>query len=259
MAEGTIEQVVAGDARWCVINANCLDVLPTLDACSVDHVLTDPPYSKHTHENMRGNRGDAGIVTRDPGFGYLKASERRALCRELCRVARGWLLIFSDWESIAWWRISLNASGGDYRRPIPWVRWSSPQFNAQAAPSASEAVVTAKPIARGRMWLGGERVMYEAKCLRSSNKVAGHETEKPEPLILQMLSDVAIADDLVLDCYMGSCTTGAAALKRGMRFIGIEKNPAWIGLARERLRAVESESTLAARLSGQTSLFERSA
>lgn len=44
MAEGTVEQVLAGTATWCVVHGNILDVLPSLPEAVFDACLTDPPY-----------------------------------------------------------------------------------------------------------------------------------------------------------------------------------------------------------------------
>jgi DNA modification methylase len=45
--------VLAGEARWCVVCADCREVLPTLPERCVDHVITDPPYDEHTHAKSR--------------------------------------------------------------------------------------------------------------------------------------------------------------------------------------------------------------
>jgi len=51
--EGTMAEVLAGDARWCVIEGDCLDVLPGLADGSVDAVVTDPPYEAEAHTLQR--------------------------------------------------------------------------------------------------------------------------------------------------------------------------------------------------------------
>ena len=249
----TIDAVLSGEDRWCVINADCRSVV--LPDASVDHVVCDAPYSRHTHAGMRGNRG-AGIVTRDPGFGHLTPELRRWIARMSCRAARGWIAIFSDWESTWLWRLSIEAAGGSYRRVIPWIRWSSPQFNGQAPPTGSEAIVVSKPKSHRRPWLNGGRTHYNTLCLRSANKVAGHTTEKPEGLMLGILSDFAKSGDIIVDWTCGGGATLVAALRLGMRAIGIEKDAKWADVARERCEAEGAYSTLSAARQGQRSLFE---
>ena len=81
---------------------------------------------------------------------------------------------------------------------------------------------------------------------------------------LSILCWLSIADftdpgDVIVDLFAGSGTPGVAALRMGRRFIGIECNAASAAIARERLRAEESLSTLDARRAGQQALFETSA
>lgn len=261
-ATATWRDVLSGSARWAVHCGDCRAVMAEMPERSVDHIVADPPYSAHTHSGMVGTIGSGSfadgskvVLVRDCGFPHLSPTLRSAIAREACRLATGWIALFSDWEGITWWRIALEAAGGSYRRAVPWIRWSSPQFSGQAPPTGSEAVVVAKPIARGRKWLNGSRTHYDAKCLRASNKIGDHGTEKPEALIGQILTDFAVAGDLVLDCTCGSGTTGAVALRLGMRFVGIELNPHWADLSRARLTAEEHGSTLRAAQAGQTTLF----
>jgi DNA modification methylase len=66
--EGTIGDVLAGRARWCVVTGDCLDVLGTIPAGSVDAVVMDPPYG---HNN---NNGDL-IHRREAALGRLKVGQ----------------------------------------------------------------------------------------------------------------------------------------------------------------------------------------
>jgi len=51
-------------------------------------------------------------------------------------------------------------------------------------------------------------------------------------------------DDVVLDMFMGSGTTGEACMNTGRKFIGIEKNPEYFDMAVERLNKINSDLTL---------------
>ncbi len=220
-------------------HADAIEFMRSLPDASVDAVITDPPYSAYVHRNMRGNRGEAGIVTRDPGFGHMTPWLRRAVAQEACRVARKWIAIFSDWESVTWWRISLDAAGGSYRRAIPWIRWSSPQFNAQAPPTGSEAVVIAKPRLRSERWHSGGRTHYDTKCLRANSGLEGgrkkHATEKPLQLMIDIIGDCTLPGDVVLDPFAGSGTTGVAALATGRQAILVERDAATLETMRTRI------------------------
>lgn len=237
-----------------VWHGDCRDILPIIERA--DHLISDPPYSKHTHSNARGNRGEAGIVERDFGFEHLKPSLRRFVAQWACERAIGWIAVFTDRESSWLWRLSIEAAGGSYRRTIPWVRWSAPQFNGQAPPSSAEDIVFSKPRRRERKWINGARQLYDTPCLRRHNK-EGHTTEKPVSLMMEILGDCTLPGDLIVDPFCGSGTTLISAMRMGRRAIGIEADRENAKLCAERVAAEASGSTRKAMLSGQRALFER--
>lgn len=240
---------VGGIEVW---HGDCREVLPRIHGAH--HLICDPPYSRHTHSNARGNRGAAGIVTRDFGFGHLAPDLRRFLARWAVENTTGWIAAFTDRESSWLWRISIEAAGGSYRRTIPWVRWSSPQFSGQSPPSAAEDIVFAKPRRRERKWLNGARQLYDTPCLRHHNK-EGHTTEKPVPLMVEILSDCTEPGDLVVDATAGFGATLIAAMRMGRRAIGVEIDRKNAEVCAERVIAESSHSTRKAMHVGQCSLF----
>lgn len=69
---------------------------------------------------------------------------------------------------------------------------------------------------------------------RSAERL-GYPTQKPEMLIERIISMSSNRDDVVLDPFCGSGTTLAVAQRLGRRWVGIDKNPAAIGIASRRL------------------------
>lgn len=70
----------------------------------------------------------------------------------------------------------------------------------------------------------------------------GHPTQKPVPLFEYLIRTYTKVGDVVLDNAMGSGTTGVAAVNTGRRFIGIEKDPTFVGDAN--MRAAEALKNL---------------
>ena len=62
-----------------------------------------------------------------------------------------------------------------------------------------------------------------------------HPTQKPLELLERIILASTKENDLILDPFMGSGTTGVAAMKLGRQFIGIEKKPEFIVLADKRI------------------------
>jgi DNA modification methylase len=62
-----------------------------------------------------------------------------------------------------------------------------------------------------------------------------HPTQKPEMLMCYLLKMYSNPDDLILDPFAGSASTGVAAIRMGRRFIGIEREPKYFDIACQRL------------------------
>ena len=67
-----------------------------------------------------------------------------------------------------------------------------------------------------------------------------HGAEKPVELCRQMIRELTPAGGCVVDLFMGSGTTGVAAVTAGRRFIGCELDPGYYATAKERIGTANS-------------------
>lgn len=269
----TIADVLTGAARCAVIHADCHEVLPCLPERSVQHIITDPPYSAHTHakvrrggsthlpdENTPGRPKRAVISSAAVlGFDGLKPGEREALAVQFALLTQRWCLAFSDQEGAQPWMTANVAAGLDHIRIGQWVKLgATPQFTGDRPAAGSEAIVIAHQPGRKRWNGGGSHAVWTHPIVLDRAGEGGvrlHTTQKPLPLMLELVSLFTDPDDLVLDPFAGSGTTGVACLRLGRRFIGIEKNEAYAKVARERLEAETQGSSLRAYRAGQLAMF----
>jgi modification methylase len=84
-----------------------------------------------------------------------------------------------------------------------------------------------------RLCTGGER-------LKGADGKKAHSTQKPEELLKRVILSTTKQGDIVLDPFFGTGTTGAAARKLKRKFIGIEREPEYVSLAKKRIDAVET-------------------
>ncbi|MEI6194541.1 MAG: site-specific DNA-methyltransferase [Verrucomicrobiota bacterium] len=70
-----------------------------------------------------------------------------------------------------------------------------------------------------------------------SGEKCGHPAQKPLKLVERIVLPSSNPGDLVLDPFLGSGTTAVVAQQHGRRWLGIEKNPAYIRIARQRIKA----------------------
>lgn len=68
----------------------------------------------------------------------------------------------------------------------------------------------------------------------------GHPSQKPVQLIEKLVACSTDPDDLVLDPFLGSGTTAVAAESSGRRWIGFERNPRYVKIARQRIAQVRA-------------------
>ncbi len=265
-----IAAVLAGELQWCVVHGDAREILPLIPEQSIDAAIIDPPYSKHVHESVRRARrrelpdlADAPCRTRrtvDLGFGYLDAPSRRLYARHLARLVRRWSLAFSDVESAHLWRISLVAAGLRYKRTGEWRRiGGAPQFSGDRPAAGFEAITIAHPAGRSRWNGGGKAASYEHPIVANRAGQRGsrlHPTQKPEPLMVELVDDFSDRGEIVIDFTCGSGTTGSAAIRRGRRFIGIERIGEHAQTARARLAAtIQDDLIVAPDRAKQVALF----
>lgn len=246
--------------RWTVITGDNREILPTLER--VDHVITDPPYSEHTHSKQWISasltaRGSKRISTghKELGFASIEPAHASKIAAHAKDICSRWILVFTDIEGVALWRDAMLASGLDYVRTCIWDKVDgAPQFTGDRPAAGAEAFVCSHPKGKKR-WNGGGRRNVFRHAVNGERGTKPHPSTKPLPLMLELVELFTDPGDLVLDPFCGSGTTGVACLRLGRRFIGIEQNPEWAELSRQRLEAEEKLSTLSARRSGQEALF----
>ena len=82
------------------------------------------------------------------------------------------------------------------------------------------------------------RFFYAAKCSKKDRGEGnGHPTVKPLDLMKYLCRLITPPNGVILDPYMGSGSTGKAAMLEGFRFIGIERDEKYFAICRERIHA----------------------
>jgi site-specific DNA-methyltransferase (adenine-specific) len=160
------------------------------------------------------------------------------------------LVAFSDWRQLPSLCDAVQAGGWLWRGIAAWDKTeaSRPRNGGFRAQCEFIAWATRGPFAETGVYLDG--------CFRViADRDKLHQAVKPLSL-MERLVTIAPVGGVVVDPFVGSGSTCAAAVRQGRRVIGIEINREWAEVARERVRADVSGSDYAARASGQRALFE---
>jgi DNA modification methylase len=240
-------------------------VLPTIVPKSVHAVVTDPPYAV----SLEGvsHVGQPGKGTRRFDF-FEGDSNWDETVKTVVIAARECMRVLNDAGSFYAYvghrefgpLVSLFESAGWSTRFLVWAKAApAPPPPGSGWPSGAELCVYAyRP---GRTWNHNgssppPNNVFTCDSFRHGQpgKVE-HPTQKPVAVLTPILAASTRPDDVVLDAFCGSGSVGVAALRLGRRFIGIERDPVYAALARERLSADVEISDVKSRRAGQAPLF----
>lgn len=199
---------------------DCREVLPTLG--NVDAVVTDIPYEL---SSTSGGLRNLDYGSWDGEGASKSAYEAMRLCTKIPSV-----LIFSAWYQIT---PLYEIFDGRSARLVAWVKSNPSVMNGQHTflPGIDTAYYGKLPGA----WFGGNCI----SCVWHGSAPADreHPTQKPLGLMKWAVTNTVPPRGICLDPYMGSGTTGVAAVKLGRRFIGIEIESKYFDIACRRIQA----------------------
>ena len=252
------DPVIIGDATLYL--GDCLEILPEIG--KVEMIFTDPPYGHNNNNNGdlisrweialgRGRGGDPRPIVND---GIEADSIFRASLSEFVRLlpAGGccccccccggggpdpqfakwslWIDEYLRFKQMVIWDKGPMGMGWHYRRSYETI------------------LVAEKPGAATKWYDETNRIenvirpgMYGISKIIPNHQQ--HPTEKPIGIAGLFINLHSRLDDIVLDPFMGSGTTGVAALKLGRKFIGIEIDPKWFDVACKRIDEVARQGT----------------
>ena len=211
-----------------LLKGDCLDLVGGEPDGSIDLVLTDPPYMINTKSTGGGKI--------DPWADYCNASFWYAeWMKQARRVLRstGSLWSFLNWRSF----VTFQRAAASIRWPIEsvlvWDKcWIGPGGKKGLRPSYELIALWAMPD-----FAIEDRSLPDIQRFKWSNvKPHGHPAEKPVDLMRWVIEHATHEGDTVLDLFMGSGTTGEAAVLTGRNFIGMEMNEEYFDLACGRIQ-----------------------
>lgn len=242
---------------------DCLEVLPTLQAGSVDAVVTDPPYGTTDIAWDKGHDWDTWwaeiermlapnsltiCFSAQPFTTDLINSNRRRFLYELiwCKtMGMGFLdankrplkaheniLVFGpSWYGQACRKLSTY--NPQWNQGKPYVKARGEDKCAQYA--KTHAATTEND---------GRRHPLDYITFSNGNNHSEHPTQKPVDLMAWLIRSYSNEGDTILDPFMGSGTTGVACVQTGRNFIGIEIDPMYFAIAQRRIAEAQQQLAL---------------
>ena len=245
-----VNQILAGD---------CVQVMNSLPAGSVDLIFADPPYNLQLKGDLR--RPDNSLVDAvdDHWDQFASFATYDAFTRDWLAAAKrllkpnGAIWVIGSYHNIFRLGSELQNQGFWLLNDVIWRKSNPmPNFKGKRLTNAHETLIWAGRDETSKYTFNYEalKALNEGVQMRSDWVLplcTGHErikdehgdkahpTQKPESLLHRVILATTQAGDVILDPFFGTGTTGAVAKMLGRDFIGIEREEAYRKVAQDRI------------------------
>ena len=242
-----------------ILMGDCIAEMARLPDKSVDMIFADPPYNLQLGGDLfrpEGSRVDAvdddwdkfdSLATYDDFTREWLAEARRVL------KDNGTIWVIGSYHNI--FRVGALLQDAEFwiLNDVIWRKANPmPNFRGTRFTNAHETLIWCAKDEKARYTFNyrAMKALNDDLQMRSDwvlpicsgqERVKGedglkaHPTQKPESLLYRILLACTKPGDVVLDPFFGTGTTGAVARRLGRRWIGIEREPSYVKVARERI------------------------
>ncbi len=250
------------DKQYQIYNGDCLEVLKTMADETFDLIFVDPPYllsGGTTCFNGKLVSLDKGDWDQSRGieqdFEFHKAW--LAECRRLLKPD-GAIWVSGTYHNIHACGLAMMLLNYHILNEVAWFKPNAaPNLSCKYFTASHETLLWARKSKKSRHYFNYDamkngdfprdfikkphtqmRTVWAIPTTPPEEKLCGrHPTQKPLALLERIITASSPEGALILDPFMGSATTGVAALRLNRRFVGIELDPGYYALAEKRLQA----------------------
>lgn len=227
-----------------LINTDSTITPPQLKTIQVDHIITDPPYNISKENNfatMNTVRTGINFGTWDHNFDLFSwIPEYTKLLSQ-----NGSAIIFCSYIYLSDIINALTAANMVTKDIIIWQK-SNPMPRNTTRRYVQDMEFAIWSVKKKSKWTFNKpedkpylRSLFTFPLVAGKEKTA-HPTQKSLSLMKELIKIHTNQNDLILDPFMGSGTTGVAALQLGRRFIGIEKEKEYFEIAEKRINEIKT-------------------
>ncbi len=248
--------------------SNCLDVLKKMDENSVDMIFADPPYNLsnggftcHAGKRVNVNKGrwDASKGVENDFEFHKKWIEA---CKKILKPD-GTIWISGTYHSIYQCGVALQLADYHILNDIAWFKPNAaPNLSCRFFTASHETLIWARKDKKGKhkfdynQMKNGDfiedqlkkpglqmRSVWSIGTPKPFEKIHGkHPTQKPLDLLKRVILASTNEDNLILDPFTGSSTTGIAAHMLSRNFIGIDTDKNYLDLSIKRFKDLQTDN-----------------
>ena len=245
-----------------IIHGDCTKELKKIPDGSIDLIFADPPYNLQLQKTLYRNNGKKFEGVEDSWDKFDSFEQYDTFClqwlKECKRILKndGTIWVIGSFQNI--FRMGKIIQDLDFwiLNDILWVKTNPvPNFKGTRFNNAHETLIWASKSKNSKYTFhyktmknfNDERQMRSdwhiplcngKERLKDANGNKAHSTQKPAALLYRIILATSKENDLILDPFFGSGTTGAVAKKLRRNFIGIEKEEKYIKIANKRIEKI---------------------
>ena len=232
-----------------LVQGDSLKVLKKLEPKSIDMIFADPPYFL-SNDGISCNGGKMVSVNKGEWDKSIGIKEKHKFNRKWIKLCyevlkdNGTIWISGTMHNIYSIGMSLEQEGFKIINNITWKKLNPPpNISCRAFVHSTETILWAKKDIKKakhkfnyslmRELNNGKQMkdVWETSLTKPSEKKCGkHPTQKPIEILEKIILASTDEGDLILDPFNGSGTTGIVASKLNRKYIGIEKEKAFLDL-----------------------------
>ena len=216
--------------RYKLYKGDCLEVMDKLikEGIKVDMVLTDPPYGINlTPQRVSGKFKGTKVINDDTLEWLPKAVDK------IYELTKNVVVVFCSWQFIDVFKIAFEKKF-IVKNILVWNKdWFGMGNNYR--PNYELILLLCKTNVKTKSKNKSNILTYR----RISPQKMLHSCEKPVPLLTDLILELTDENNIILDCFMGSGSTGVACLNTNRKFIGIELDEKYFNIAKDRLENIK--------------------
>lgn len=246
-----------------ILSGECIDVMKSLPAGSVDTIFADPPYNLqlggdlHRPDNSKVDAVDDEWDKFDTLATYDKFTRDWLLAARRLLKDDGTIWVIGSYHNIFRIGAILQDLGYWVLNDVVWRKTNPmPNFRGRRFTNAHETMIWASKSPNSKYLFNYEAmkslnedlqmrsdwllpICTGAERLKGDDGKKAHPTQKPESLLHRVIMSSTEVGEVILDPFFGTGTTGAVAKKLGRDFVGIEREADYIKAATARIDAIE--------------------
>ena len=245
-----------------ILPGECIEVMNSLPAGSVDLIFADPPYNLQLRGDLHRPDNSKVDAVDDSWDQFSSFGAYDAFTRDWLKAAKrllkpnGAIWVIGSYHNIFRVGAAMQNAGYWILNDVVWRKSNPmPNFRGMRLTNAHETMIWASRAEASKYTFNYEalKALNEGIQMRSDwvlpictgherlkdeNGDKAHPTQKPQSLLHRVLVATTNPGDVVLDPFFGTGTTGAVAKMLGREFIGIEREEKYRDVAKKRIASV---------------------